>query len=80
MIRPGQVNLNLSFIKDNQLGEGKNLEFRAEFFNFLNHPNFGAPGNNVFSNAAGTLDPGVGRITTTSTTMRQIQLGLKLIF
>ncbi len=80
LIRPGQVNLNLSFIKDNQLGEGKNLEFRAELFNFLNHPNFGAPGNNVFSNAAGTLDPGVGRITTTSTTMRQIQLGLKLIF
>ncbi|PYU22923.1 MAG: hypothetical protein DMG32_17065, partial [Acidobacteria bacterium] len=80
LIRPGQVNLNLSFIKDNRLGEGKNLEFRAELFNFLNHPNFGAPGNNVFADAAGTLDPGAGRITTTSTTMRQIQLGLKLIF
>ena len=80
LIRPGQLNLNLSFTKENQLGEGKNLEFRAELFNFLNHPNFGAPGNNVFADAAGTLDPGVGRITTTSTTMRQIQLGLKLIF
>jgi hypothetical protein len=64
----------------NRLAEGKDLEFRAELFNFLNHPNFGAPNNNVFQDAAGTLDPNVGRITTTSTSMRQIQLGLKYIF
>jgi len=80
MIRPGQLNLNLSFTKNNRVGEGKNLEFRAELFNFLNHPNFGTPNNNVFTDAAGTLDPNAGRITTTSTKMRQIQLGLKLIF
>jgi hypothetical protein len=80
LIRPGQVNLNLSFIKDNRLAESKNLEFRAELFNFLNHPNFGTPSNTVFSDAAGHLDPNVGRITTTSTPMRQIQLGLKYIF
>jgi hypothetical protein len=80
MIRPGQFNLNLSLTKDNRVGEGKNLEFRAEFFNFLNHPNFGAPNNTVFRDAAGNLDPNVGRITTTSTKMRQIQFGLKFIF
>ena len=80
MIRPGQLNLNLSLTKDNRVGEGKNLEFRAELFNFLNHPNFGAPNNNVFQDATGTLDPNAGRITTTSTPMRKIQLGLKLIF
>jgi hypothetical protein len=80
MTRPGQFNLNLSLTKDNRLAEGKNLEFRAEFFNFLNHPNFGAPGNTVFRDAAGNLDPNVGRITTTSTKMRQIQFGLKFLF
>ena len=80
LIRPGQLNLNLSFTKDNRLGERKNLEFRAELFNFLNHPNFGAPGNIVFSDAAGNLDPNVGRITTTSTKMRQVQFGLKFVF
>jgi Carboxypeptidase regulatory-like domain/TonB-dependent Receptor Plug Domain/TonB dependent receptor len=80
LIRPGQFLMNLSFTKDNRLAEGKNLEFRAELFNFLNHPNFGAPNNTVFRDAAGNLDPNVGRITTTSTKMRQIQLGLKLTF
>jgi len=80
LTRPGQFNLNASLTKDNRLGEGKNLEFRAEFFNFLNHPNFGAPSNTVFRDAAGNLDPNVGRITTTSTKMRQIQFGLKFLF
>src|SRR2546426_862885 len=60
LIRPGQFNVNLSFTKDNRLQEGKNLEFRAEFFNFLNHPNFGAPGNTVFRDAAGKLDSNAG--------------------
>ena len=80
LIRPGQVNLNIAMTKINRVAEGKDLEFRAELFNFLNHPNFGAPNNNVFTDAAGTLDPNVGRITTTSTPMRQVQLGLKFIF
>ena len=80
LIRPGQLSLNLSLIKNNRVGEGKNLEFRTEFFNFPNHPNFGAPSNMVFVDATGTLDPNVGRITTTSTKMRQIQFGLKLVF
>jgi len=80
LIRPGQLNLNASLTKNNQIGEGKNLEFRAELYNFLNHPNFGAPSNTIFRDATGNLDPNVGRITTTSTTMRQIQFGLKFIF
>ncbi len=80
LIRPGQFDVNFSFTKDNRLREGKNIEFRAEFFNFLNHPNFGAPSNTVFRDAVGNLDPNVGRITTTSTKMRQIQFGLKFIF
>jgi hypothetical protein len=80
LIGPGQVSMNFSLSKDNRLGEGKNLEFRAEFFNFLNHPNFRGPNASIFRNAVGALSPNVGRITATSTTMRQIQLGLKLTF
>lgn len=80
LIRPGQFNWNFSLAKSNRLGEQKNLEFRAEFFNLLNHPNFGSPTGNVFRNAAGDFDPNVGRITTTSIPMRQIQFGLKLTF
>ncbi|MBI4465418.1 MAG: hypothetical protein HY647_11995 [Acidobacteria bacterium] len=80
LISPGQFNMNFSLSKDNRLGERKNLEFRAEFFNFLNHPNFGGPAVSLFRNAAGDLTPNVGRITSTADSMRQIQFGLKLTF
>lgn len=80
LIAPGQANLNFSLAKQNRIGETRNLEFRAEFFNLFNHPSFGPPAGNVFSDAAGHLDPNAGRITATSTTMRQIQFGLKFIF
>src|SRR5438034_933325 len=49
------------------------LQFRAEFFNFLKHPNF--------SNPASTFGTGTfGDITSTSTENRDIQFGLKLVF
>ena len=35
--------LDFSTFKDFQLGERFNLQFRAELFNILNHPNFNAP-------------------------------------
>lgn len=80
VIGPGLFDLDLSFLKEIRITEGKTLQFRAEFFNILNHPNFGMPSVNVFVNAAGALDPNAGRITSTSTTMRQIQFGLKFKF
>jgi hypothetical protein len=80
LIRPGVTSFNLSFAKDNPIGEGRNIEFRAEMFNFTNHPNFGAPNASIFRNAAGDYNPNVGRITTTSTAMRQIQFGIKATF
>jgi len=80
LIAPGIFNWNSSVVKNFSLGEKAGLSFRAEFFNFLNHPNFGVPAVNVFRDAAGDLSSNVGRITTTNTTMREIQLGLKLTF
>jgi hypothetical protein len=71
-----------------RLSEQGALEFRAEFFNILKHANFGMPASaTVFDGATSVLGAyqqaplqGVGQITTTVTTARQIQLALKLIF
>ncbi len=75
---PGLVDLDLSLFKTTKLTERTNLQFRAEFFNALNHANFGTPNPTVFSGAA--FNPSAGLITTTTTTSRQIQFGLKLVF
>jgi hypothetical protein len=56
------------------------LQFRAEFFNLLNHTNFNAPNPVVYAAATGGPSPTAGVITATSTTSRQIQLGLKLLW
>lgn len=56
-----------------------NAQFRLEFFNVLNHPNFAAPASIIYD-SNGNLVSNVGKITATSTPSRQIQLGLKLVF
>jgi hypothetical protein len=75
---PGLADLDLSLFKTTKLTERTNLQFRAEFFNTLNHPNFGTPNATVFSGTA--FNPSAGLITSTTTTSRQIQFGLKLVF
>jgi outer membrane receptor protein involved in Fe transport len=87
---PGLESWDFSLVKDTAvpyLGEAGSLEFRAEFFNFLNHPNLGMPNSTLFSGA--TKDIGAfsevpsataGQITNTATPSRQIQFALKLIF
>jgi carboxypeptidase family protein len=75
---PGLADVDLSLFKNTSLSERANLEFRSEFFNVLNRANFGTPNAVVF---AGTAYSGsAGLITATTTTSRQIQFGLKLIF
>jgi hypothetical protein len=82
---------DFSLVKDTAVslcGERGSVEFRAEIFNILNHTNFGMPASaTVFNGATSVLGayeqaplPGVGQITTTVTTSRQIQFALKLIF
>jgi hypothetical protein len=68
---PGESNVDLAVIKDTRVGERLKVELRSEFFNFFNHPSFGAP--NVTLGSAS-----FGVITSTRTTSRQIQFGLKL--
>ena len=58
---PGFDNLNFSLVKDTAvgfLGEGGKVEFRAEFFNLFNHPNFASPALAAATAYAGTC---VGR-------------------
>ncbi|MBV9508492.1 MAG: TonB-dependent receptor [Acidobacteriia bacterium] len=75
---PGLAEFDLSVFKDTRVSERANLEFRAEFFNLFNRPNFGTPNAIVFSGTA--ISGSAGLITTTATTSRQIQFGMKLIF
>jgi hypothetical protein len=69
------------------------VQFRAEFFNIFNHPQFGQPNTSLFTAGpagactatgvgCGVLSPTAGQITTlaTNTAARQIQFALKLIF
>jgi hypothetical protein len=77
---PGLAELDLSALKNTRLSEKFNLQFRAEFFNVLNHANFGTPNPVVFSSASTTPAPTAGVITSTASTSRQIQFGLKLLF
>ena len=75
---PGLADMDLSLFKNTSLSEKASLQFRAEFFNVLNHPNLGTPNATVFS--SGAINASAGLITTLATTPRQIQFGLKMIF
>jgi hypothetical protein len=79
-IGPGLATLDLSLLKDTKITEKLGLQFRAEFFNASNHANFNTPNLIVFTSATGPPSPAAGVITSTSTTSRQIQFGLKLIW
>lgn len=80
LISPGVATVDFSLMKNTALRENVNVQFRAEFFNLFNRANFGNPNSSIFANANGGFVNGVGRITTTTTTARQIQFGLRLLF
>ena len=64
---------NFSIFKEFRVKEGQRLQFRAEFFNFTNTPNFLAP--------SGQVDQAAGdRVTATANAPRQIQIALKYNF
>lgn len=70
----GIAAMDFSLTKNHRIREERmNLQFRAEFFNLTNHPNFGIP--DVFVDR-----PSAGRISSTATTSRQIQFGLRIVY
>lgn len=83
LVGPGLINLDFSIFKNNYLGHSErfNAQFRAEFFNILNHPNFTSPiDNSTLFDQTGAPVGGAGALDSTSTTSRQIQFALKLIW
>jgi Carboxypeptidase regulatory-like domain len=83
-IGPGLATWDFSVLKDTKLRERLNVQIRVEIFNLLNRANFNTPNLIVFTpptvanptGASGTA----GAITSTSTTSRQVQFALKLLW
>lgn len=93
LIGPGTSNLDFSVFKNNpvkRISETFNVQFRAEFFNILNRANFAVPvtpdHTDIFDSTGASLNPlppingTAGVLTSTSTTSREIQFALKLVW
>jgi Carboxypeptidase regulatory-like domain/TonB dependent receptor len=74
MYGPPFKQLDFSTFKDFKVKEDMTLQFRAEFFNIFNHPNFGFPGVDLGTAAFGVISD------TGNNLARNIQFALKLVF
>lgn len=74
MMSPGQHNWDMSLIKHTKITETLDTEFRAEFYNIWNHPQFNVPFDNVATPAT------FGLINSSSVPPRVVQFALKLLF
>jgi len=70
---PGRTNVDFSVFKQFAVTERFHVQFRGEFFNALNHPQFDLPGQSIGSPSAGVITATVG-------TPRDIQFSLRLLF
>jgi hypothetical protein len=73
LIGPGLSSLDVAFLKNIKVHQEQTLQFRTEFFNFFNHPNFKLPESFIDNPAT------FGRILAAEPA-RQIQFGLKYLF
>ncbi len=91
LVGPGLTNLDFSVFKNNpvkRISEDFNVQFRAEMFNILNHPNFAPPGpgdgnTDIFDATGASQDPSVGGIAghlMRTAPERQIQFAIKVTF
>jgi hypothetical protein len=88
---PGFLNLDTSIIKRTQIWESVNMEFRAEFFNIINHTNFGLPISIATTTGAFPFTQSIAPAglpgeaasigaTVTPNSQREIQFALKFTF
>lgn len=75
---PGFKDVDFSVFKKIPVAEGRTLQFRAEFFNLFNRPNFALPVSNIFTSAG--RQENAGTISRTTNFGREIQFGLKYSF
>ncbi len=80
LVGPGLSELDFSAVRTAHPTERLGVEFRAEFFNILNHANFLTPNEVVYTSATSGISPTAGVVTATSTTSRQVQFAAKLQF
>jgi hypothetical protein len=86
LIGPGITETDFSVFKNNyikRISEAFNIQFRAEIFNLLNHANFAppvTPNNTDIFDGTGAPTGVAGRLSRTTTTSREIQFALKVIF
>jgi hypothetical protein len=76
---PSYTNADITLMKNVRFTERVRLQIRSEFFNILNHPQFSQPGNFIGENTLGLSTTTLTRSDGT-TSARQIQLAMKLIF
>jgi Carboxypeptidase regulatory-like domain len=84
VIGPGLVNFDFSLFKNNhikKISDVFNVQFRAEFFNVVNHTNFSPPldNRNIFDSSGSPIG-NAGLITSTQTPSREIQFAIKVIW
>jgi hypothetical protein len=84
LLGPGQFNFDASLLKTTRITEHQSVQFRAEFFNILDHPQFSNPGSSTavapFYLPQVNSSPSGNWITSTSVNPRILQLALKYIF
>jgi hypothetical protein len=81
---PGLIEFDFALMKNNsikRISENFNVQFRVETFNLFNHPNFNSPIDNAsLFDQTGAPIAGAGMIDSTSTSAREIQFGIKMIW
>jgi len=78
LIGPGLNSLDFSLLKDIPFGqEGRQLQFRAEFFNLFNIPHFDIPGRTFGASSLGEV---LSANEYGNKPPRQVQLGMKFLF
>jgi hypothetical protein len=75
---PHLFDFDTSLFKKFRITERWNLQFRAETFNIFNHANFAVPNEVVFTGTS--FSSSAGQVTYTSTSSRQLQFAMKLLF
>jgi len=81
---PGFFDVDMALARNLRITESMLVELRVEGFNILNHPNFGLPGQLLFSgidqSGNGIPNPTAGQITQIVGTARELQFALKFRF